>query len=241
MPAEDVISPREGTISVSDRTTGADVDGDLIMEEVRSSRLARQTGLMFGGTFLSLAVGIGVIAGIFDSAVVVCVLACVISFFIANTLSYNESSVPQPDSFFEVRKSEIANAGNGLFCKQQISEGTFIMKYGGEVLSETEYFRRYPDGQGKYVAAIPECLPLPYCGKLSEPTFIDGCDASKSNFARYMNSKTKGEGANVAWKKQRFGVRNMNFYTTRDVEAGEELCFDYGANYWDAVMEEDKL
>ena len=32
-------------------------------------------------------------------------------------------------------------------------------------------------------------------------------------------------------RKQRFG-RLMHMYAARDIEAGEELCFDYGDSYW---------
>jgi SET domain-containing protein len=48
----------------------------------------------------------------------------------------------------------------------------------------------------------------------------------------------KRDAANVAWRKQRRGPRRaMHFYTTRPVRAGEELCFDYGEEYWAALQE----
>eukprot|EP00978_Attheya_sp_CCMP212_P019224 scaffold53609_cov58-Attheya_sp.AAC.2 len=222
--------------------------GSSLIEEVRSSRRSRQTGLLIGSTFLSIAVGVGVAAGVLDSAMVGVVIASGMAWFLCNTLSYNEASPPLPDSLFDVRESQIPNAGNGLFALQPIAQGTYLMDYEGEVLTETEYFLRYPDGQGRYVAGIPEPLPLlPDCGPaaaaaLSEPTYIDGSDPTTSNLARYMNSAPPEEknGANVVWKKQRFGVRSMHFYALRAMEAGEELCFDYGANYWDAITEKEK-
>jgi len=237
--------------AIKSRTAGVIGDsnhekGSSLIEEVRSSRRARQTGLLIGSTFLSIAVGVGVAAGVLDSAMVGVVIASGVAWFLCNTLSYNEASPPLPDSLFDVRESQIPNAGNGLFALQPISKGTYLMDYEGEVLTETEYFLRYPDGQGRYVAGIPEPLPLlPDYGPaaaLSEPTYIDGSDASQSNLARYMNSAPPEEknGANVVWKKQRFGVRSMHFYALRAMEAGEELCFDYGANYWDAITEEEK-
>lgn len=212
-------------------------DMPMIMQEVQSSRRFRQSGVLLGGTVLSLALFLGITAKIFDPVPVLIVTTTIIAYFISNTLNYNETSPPLPDSFFEVRKSEIPNSGNGLFARKEIAKGTYLMDYVGEVLSEGEYFQRYPTGQGRYVACISESIPFPDFGKLSEPTYIDGIDASQSNLARYMNSKRIEEGANVFWKKQRFGNRAMHFYAAQDVTAGDELCFDYGSNYWDAIIQ----
>ena len=150
----------------------------------------------------------------------------------------------------EVKQSTIPSAGLGLFAAAEIPADTYLFDYEGEVLSEEQYFERYPDGQGCYVAVIDEQIPLslPWiASKWTEPIYIDGIDQAKSNMARYMNSKSKvgerthtsngdGDGPNVRWKKQRYGSQSgsMHFYTLRDVKSGDELCFDYGRNYWDA-------
>ena len=45
--------------------------------------------------------------------------------------------------------------------------------------------------------------------------------------------------ANVCWRKQRLGARKaMHFYALRSIERGEELCFDYGDEYWTALGEQ---
>ena len=45
--------------------------------------------------------------------------------------------------------------------------------------------------------------------------------------------------ANVISKKQRYGKQagSMYFYTSRDIVDGEELFFDYGADYWTKFAE----
>ena len=94
-----------------------------------------------------------------------------------------------------------------------------------------------------YVACIDEQIPLPLesvLGDLVDPIYIDGADPSKSGLARYMNSLPKEDiGNNVSWRKQRYGPQagRMHFYTTKQVNEGDELCFEYGSNYWDAVQE----
>ena len=54
--------------------------------------------------------------------------------------------------------------------------------------------------------------------------------------ARWMNHASSG--ANVMWKKQRLGPSPaMHFYSTARIREGDELCFDYGIEYWEALGE----
>lgn len=71
---------------------------------------------------------------------------------------------------------------------------------------------------------------------LGEPIYTDAADPARSGIARWMNSLPEGE-CNVRKRKQRFGGQRgrMFFYAARPIEPGEELTFDYGAAYWDAV------
>ena len=60
-----------------------------------------------------------------------------------------------------------------------------------------------------------------------------GIDPGLSNQARWMNHANE---ANVVWKKQKLGPKPaMHFYTRARVLPGDELCFDYGDEYWDAL------
>ena len=94
-----------------------------------------------------------------------------------------------------------------------------------EALDEEQMFARYPSADGRYIACLTDDL------------YIDGVDPELSNVARWMNHASP-ERANVMWRKQRLGPRKaMRFYTLRDVAAGDELCFDYGSEYWDALGE----
>jgi len=212
-----------------------------IVEEVRSARRFRQSGITVGITFFASAVFIGSLNDIIDPILILQMTLFASICFVINTLSYNQyrSSLLQQSTnddanIFQIRESLIPNAGLGLFTTRSISEGMCLLEYDGENLTEEEYFARYPDGQGKYVACIAERVPflLPFDTRLSEPIYIDGIDPS-SGMARYMNSKK--DDANVYWKKQRWFGGKMYFYALRDIQVDEELCFDYGNSYWDAV------
>ena len=67
--------------------------------------------------------------------------------------------------------------------------------------------------------------------------WIDGADEQRSGLARWINHSQRGE--NLYWRKQRFGPNApaMHFYAKRRIAAGEELLFDYGRDYWDALDE----
>mmetsp|Transcript_909 Transcript_909/g.1055 ORF Transcript_909/g.1055 Transcript_909/m.1055 type:complete len:225 (-) Transcript_909:141-815(-) len=204
-----------------------------LQKEVMESRRLRQNGVLCGGCLFFAAGSIGMAGGIFDAQTVLSLSIATVAASAFNTLSFNEYKSSLPKSTFQVKVSLLEGAGNGLFSTvHKIPSGTFLFSYEGERLDEDEYFERYPNGQGRYVATIPAA---PWSGN---PTFIDGADPSKSGLARFMNSMPKAD-ANVVWRKQRFGPQagNMYFYASCNIEAGEELCFEYGEQYWGAVRD----
>ena len=207
------------------------------------------------------------------------------------------TELPMDDTCFEVKESNIPNAGLGLFATCDIPKGQYFMNYEGEMINEQEYFsnERYPNGDSKYVAEIPSfsisnCNILEYLQYISwfylvnqingekknndynEPIYIDAIDPNKSNLARYMNSlpllqtslvsndDDTNKHANVIWKKQRkinieFDTTRqidgnmkvnvtidacMKFYTCRNIQEGDELCYDYGSQYWDVYNEKEE-
>lgn len=171
----------------------------------------------------SLAVGTNI--GIFDGNAVLQCLACgaslaglvVASAYFAN----EERQAPLDETYFEVR--EVPSMGYGLFALKPIEAGTYIFDYGGEVLDEVALFARYPQGDGLYVAGITDDL------------YIDGVDPELSNLARWMNHAYAPK-ANVEKRKQRLGPRKaMHLYASRKIKKGDELRFDYGAEYWQAM------
>jgi len=228
------------------------VDG-TVAEQVKSSRYFRHVGILVGSSLFLISALLGSLIGIVDPASVLLLGIGAATFFCANAQRYNEESEPLPDSSFEVRESTIPNAGMGLFAGETLPPNRYLFAYEGERLSnEDAYFARYPDGQGRYVAVIDEQFPLlplvslipdemsesrDILRRLSEPTYIDGIHPSKSNLARYMNSNSIDP--NIRWTKQRFGKQagTMHFYTMDRVDVGDEILFDYGSNYWDAVQE----
>ena len=195
-----------------------------LQKEVETRRLFRRVGVGTGVALLSGGLGIGVVAGVLDRDIVVGALSTVgiagSALFGAYTLSFEERGKP----YSPVTPAESApGMGQGLFATADIPKDTFMFDYEGERLTEPEMFERYPDGQGRYVACI------------GVTSYIDGVNEERSGLARWINHSRRR--ANVFWKKQRFGPSSpaMHFYTLRDIAAGEELFFDYGEAYWEAM------
>jgi len=193
--------------------------------EVEQTLRLRTFGLAFGLTLVGLASCAAVheemitLPALFVPASLAAAFLGLVA-WMAVTLSYEEHRPPLCEEMLVVRPSP--GKGNGLFAAAPIAAGTFLFDYQGEVLrSLDELFERYPDGRGAYIACV------------NSEMYIDGADP-ESGLARWMNHRRRGP--TVQARKQRFGPSPaMHFYAARDVAGGEELVFDYGDEYWDAM------
>ena len=196
-------------------------DRQALRQLVQRDRLARRAGLLAGASFIGGGLAVGQASGVLDPGPLLGVIGVLGALAVANTLSFEESRPRLPPTHFAVAPS--AGKGDGLFAQAPIEAGAFLFAYEGEALDEDALFERYPSGDGRYIACITDSL------------YVDGCDPSKSNEARWINHASP-QNANLRWKKQRFGPRPaMRFYAQREIAAGEELTFDYKAEYWEAL------
>ncbi len=98
--------------------------------------------------------------------------------------------------------------GLGLFAKVPMKKGDCVIEYIGDVISAREANKR----GGRYLF------------ETSANRHIDG--TTRTNTARYINHSCR---ANC----EPDTVHGRVFiYTKRKIEAGEELCYDYGKEYW---------
>lgn len=116
---------------------------------------------------------------------------------------------------FEARKSKIQ--GRGVFATRKIPEGTKLIEYIGEIVSDAEADRRYPFYEDE-----------------RHHTFLfrldsgDAIDAGPSrSIAKYINHSCDPNCEAVEEDGRIF------IYALRDIRRGEELVYDY--NY---VLEE---
>jgi uncharacterized protein len=109
----------------------------------------------------------------------------------------------------EVRESPIQ--GRGVFARRRIGEGTRIIEYTGEVISDEEADRRYED------RTMPRHHTFLF--SLDDGRCIDG--AVGGNDARFINHSCQPN-CQAVESGGRIWIEAI-----RPIEAGEELTYDY--------------
>jgi SET domain-containing protein len=149
-----------------------------------------------------------------------------------------------------IRIDKSEGKGFGAFATIPIVQGEWIGDYEGEMLTTQEVKARYWNlgkpkkddrrwkksrkrrGQG---------MSGDYLFDLSDDIYVDGEDTDASGWCRFMNhaEETKQE-CNVKTESSRKYSNGENvilprlwFTAKRDIEAGEELLYDYGDGYWE--------
>ena len=121
---------------------------------------------------------------------------------------------------------DAGDRGRGVFATAPIANGTYIGEYGGglaETIDYAELLARYPD------------LEPEYCFELGDDSFLDAARAD--HWTRLMNHDATAR-ANVGFEFVARGGGGgapdaVEFAALRDIAAGDELVFDYGAQFWD--------
>lgn len=103
--------------------------------------------------------------------------------------------------------------GLGLFTEAPIKKGEFVIEYFGTMLTNEEANER----GGKYLFEI------------SNRRTIDG--TLRENTARYINHSCRPN-CEIDIKKGRVFI-----FAKRSIKPGEELCYDYGKDYWKEYIE----
>jgi uncharacterized protein len=98
-------------------------------------------------------------------------------------------------------------AGQGLFTEQEIKQGTKIIRYIGEKITREESERRLAAGNA-------------YIFGLDRRSAIDG--STRKNTARFINHS-----CDPNCQTEQFG-RIIWIVAIRDIQAGEELTYNYG-------------
>ena len=108
--------------------------------------------------------------------------------------------------------------GEGLFATKDITAGSFICRYEGELLSYAEGNRRfdeYPESLGSYLVQF----------RLNEKQyFVDGTD--QRSYGRCINHSVRPnlKGKSKMWN----GQAVFYFVASENIKAGSELLWDYG-------------
>lgn len=106
--------------------------------------------------------------------------------------------------------------GNGVVCCHDITAGTFICEYVGEVMSVESADRRMVEYHDEGVTAY-------YQMQLDGHEIVDA--GKKGNIARFINHSCGPNMATEKWTVR--GESCVGLFALRDVPAFTELCYDY--------------
>jgi SET domain-containing protein len=123
-----------------------------------------------------------------------------------------------------VKRSQLPNAGKGLFTTKKILKNEKIIEYKGEIIDWKEYEKRVAEDKDGYLFFI------------SKKRCIDAFSTPQHK-ARYAN-----DAAGLSRVK---GLRNNSSYqifddkcfivAEKEIEAGEEIFVNYTKEYWDCI------
>lgn len=124
---------------------------------------------------------------------------------------------------FQLQVCQVPGKGWGLFTQENIPSGRFVCEYAGEVLGPEEVCRRIqaqdPEANN-YIIAVREHL---HSGRILE-TFID--PTYVGNIGRFLNHSCLPNLVMVPVRTHSM-VPRLALFAARDIQAGEELCYDY--------------
>ncbi|KAF7560913.1 hypothetical protein G7046_g3244 [Stylonectria norvegica] len=128
-------------------------------------------------------------------------------------------------------KSQLEGVGYGLFTAQDIAQDEFVIEYVGELVSHDEGVRREAR-RGEDVFDDASAVSYLFTLLEREGTWVDA--AIYGNLSRYINhaSESDNRGCNITPKIMYVnGEYRIKFSAMRHIDAGEEIFFNYGANF----------
>jgi SET domain-containing protein len=151
-----------------------------------------------------------------------------------------------------IRIGDTHNKGLGAFALAPIFNGTNVGTYEGEILTRPEVEARYWSTRKckvddrrwiKSRKQRNQGISGDYLFDMDNDLYIDGEDADKSSWCRFLNhaAKSNTKACNLETRCTRLTMGDggevvqprLWFVAIRDIEQGEELSYDYGDSYWD--------
>lgn len=119
----------------------------------------------------------------------------------------------------QIVECEEAAKGWGVRALANVPKGTFVASYTGEILTAPEADRRTDDSY-YFDLDNGHCIDANYYG----------------NISRFFNHSCEPNilPVRVFYEHQDYRFPKIAFFACRDIDAGEEICYDYGEKFWRA-------
>lgn len=127
-----------------------------------------------------------------------------------------------------VKKSRLPGAGKGLFTRDLINKGSFIIEYKGTITTWKKV-QESPDFNG-------------YVYYVNRNHVIDAAEAD-AGIARYANDAKGLVTLPGLVNNAEYVIRNKQVFikATAEINAGEEILVGYGKEYWDVIRYNQKI
>ncbi|KAM9324390.1 histone-lysine N-methyltransferase SETMAR [Gastrophryne carolinensis] len=155
------------------------------------------------------------------------ILECNILCACAETCTNRES---QRGLQFQLLVCQVPGKGWGLRTKEDIPSGRFVCEYAGEVLGHEEACRRIAcqdPHANNYIIAVKEHL---HSGTILK-TYVDPTHIG--NVGRFLNHSCLPNLFMLPVRSHSM-VPRLALFAARDIQAGEELCYDYSGRAFNA-------
>ncbi|KAK0398211.1 hypothetical protein QR680_002478 [Steinernema hermaphroditum] len=123
----------------------------------------------------------------------------------------------------KLKMVSIINKGYGILADETIKEGTFVCEYAGELISKEEVEKRHSalseDVLHNYTFTVVEHFGTP------KTSFIDA--RFRGNIARFVNHSCNPN-LKPCIVRINSEAPHIALFTSRQIEKGEEVCYDYG-------------
>jgi SET domain-containing protein len=130
-----------------------------------------------------------------------------------------------------VKKSQLPKSGKGLFTKEDIKKGDFIVEYKGEIITDKEATRRAEkDDIYGYMFFINKNLCI---DAYHTPQHLARYANDAMGLARVEGFKNNAE-YEIVGKK-------CFIKATKNIKSGEEIFVSYGKEYWKVIKDNLKV